>query len=378
MKLNYEKRIFGLDLLRAIAIILVIVSHVIWIIPPITNTSINSLVSLSGYLGVEIFFVLSGFLIGRILFRLYTSAQFSLKDVGYFLTRRWFRTLPNYYLILIVNILVALLLQKALPINLGHYLLFIQNFAWSMPPFFGESWSLSIEEFAYILGPFLLFLVLKFKTAISRSWAFLGVTLFVILSFLLTKIYFYQSSSISSMVDWNIQLKAVVIYRIDAIFYGVLTSYIYSKFQVNWIRFKYYSLLLGALIIVGLNIAIPKLNLFIDVNPLFWVVFYLPINSIAIGLTLPYFSTLHFAPRWILKTITAISVLSYAMYLVHFSIVVQLINYFQTQDLVQLPKSFYVAAYIGLTIFMSYLLYKYYERPITKLRDRPEIKNYFK
>jgi len=185
MKINYENRIFGLDLMRAVAILLVVFSHAVWILPP-TKSFLTDLMSLAGVIGVEIFFVLSGFLIGRIIYNLFVNKEFNFKDVQYFWIRRWFRTLPNYYLILIFNVLLAGYFGTQLPDNIGSYFLFLQNFSTEMPGFFGESWSLPIEEFAYIIGPLLLYLVLFLKLKIDKRRLFLIVTLLIIAIFILT------------------------------------------------------------------------------------------------------------------------------------------------------------------------------------------------
>ena len=105
MKINYGNRIFGLDIMRATAILMVVFSHVLWILP-IRKNLVSEVLSLSGLLGVEIFFVLSGFLIGRIIFNSFVNGKFTIKEVSYFWIRRWFRTLPNYYLIRKYNILI--------------------------------------------------------------------------------------------------------------------------------------------------------------------------------------------------------------------------------------------------------------------------------
>ena len=58
--------------------------------------------------GVELFFVLSGFLIGGILIKTFQKDNsFGIKTISNFWIRRWFRTLPNYDLILILNIIVV-------------------------------------------------------------------------------------------------------------------------------------------------------------------------------------------------------------------------------------------------------------------------------
>ena len=74
MQINYDKRIFGLDLMRAVAILLVVFSHITWIIPK-TKGFIPDLMSIAGVIGVEIFFVLSGFVLYPQLNRVYKNKK---------------------------------------------------------------------------------------------------------------------------------------------------------------------------------------------------------------------------------------------------------------------------------------------------------------
>ncbi|WP_299333920.1 acyltransferase [uncultured Psychroserpens sp.] len=378
MRIDFSKRIFGLDIMRAMAILLVVSSHAVWIFPRTKNV-MTDLMSIAGVLGVEIFFVLSGFLIGRLIYKLFTAPDFSFKDVNYFWVRRWFRTLPNYYLILIFNVLLALILGVSLPDNLWQYFFFIQNFAWEMPLFFGESWSLPIEEFAYIIGPLLLYLVLFLKLKISRSKLFLMVTCLIIFFFLGTKVMYNHFYTETNMMFWNVNLKAISIYRIDAIYYGVLAAYISIVWQHFWKTYRYVFLGIGGLMLLGLNVVIPVKQIFIETHPLFWNVLYLPINSLAIAFTLPVLSQIKSAPKLILVPVTIISLISYSMYLIHYSVVMQIMKYFFPTE--GLPTSIlivYLVIYFIITIVLSYILYVIFERPMTNLRDSKKIKNHFK
>ena len=378
MKITYEKRIFGLDLMRAIAIVLVVCSHAVWIFPQ-TNNTLTDLMSLAGVIGVEVFFVLSGFLIGRLIYNLFLSTKFTRKDIIYFWVRRWFRTLPNYYLILIFNVMLALFLGVSLPDNLWQYFFFIQNFSWEMPLFFGESWSLPIEEFAYIIGPLLLYLVLLLKLKINKRRLFFIITSLIIVFFLVTKVFYNLNHPETDMIFWNVNLKAITLYRIDAIYYGVLAAYLSLIKPRFWRRYRLMFLVLGGVMFLGLNFVIPTQRIFIETHSFFWNVLYLPINSIAIALVLPVLSQMKTAPKFVLVPITIISLISYSMYLIHYSVVMQLMKYFfPTEGLSNSNLIIYLSIYVVITLIGSYLLYAFFEKPMTNLRDTTKIKNRFK
>src|SRR5205085_5698906 len=104
------KRIYGLDILRAVAILLVIYAH--WIVH--VGSEIFNLGD-----GVAIFFVLSGFLIGKILFSI-INKRFAFRDLINFWIRRWFRTLPAYFFV------VGLVMIFTHELHLS-YFIFAQN-----------------------------------------------------------------------------------------------------------------------------------------------------------------------------------------------------------------------------------------------------------
>ncbi len=135
------KRNLGLDLLRAIAILSVFFAH-----------GVTSLAPLG--LGVDLFFVLSGFLIGRIYFRARNTGQFSL---GRFWVERWWRTLPPYFAALALFALAERWIQSN-PIS-WQYVFFLQTFTGMKG--FGPSWSLCVEEHFYLALPLLALLAEK-------------------------------------------------------------------------------------------------------------------------------------------------------------------------------------------------------------------------
>ena len=104
-----------------------------------------------GEFGVDLFFALSGFLIGRILLDL-CSCEPTWRDLAVFMIRRWMRTIPLYALMLIF-LGVFYPRQGASSVSMIEFGTFTQNVWTSMPPdnWFATSWTLSIEEWFYVL-----------------------------------------------------------------------------------------------------------------------------------------------------------------------------------------------------------------------------------
>lgn len=368
MEPNLKQRIFGLDVLRATAIIMVVCSHVLWIYPK-SNSFIPTLFELFGFWGVELFFVLSGFLIGSILYKSFINENYTLKSVFHFLKRRWFRTLPNYYFVLLVNIGIAFFLGFSIE-NLESYFVFLQNFNSKSPAFFPESWSLPIEEYTYLLLPFSLFFVGLIKVK-NKSKLFLLVILALILVFWMNKFYYHSHHKISNLLEWNLNLKSVLIYRIDAILIGVLAAWFSFNYNSIWEQFKGRFAFIAFGILFFLMFGIIPMNLIIGQNPFFWNVLYLPITSIAFAFLLPFFSEWKTYTSAILYPIELISKISYSIYLLHYSIILQLLKVFMdTSQMSTAEHHFFTFIYLVITFLLSYILYRFYEKPILNWRDK--------
>jgi peptidoglycan/LPS O-acetylase OafA/YrhL len=149
------RRIAALDALRAFAITWVILHHVVRAYVPSTDGSFVVKFCRMGNAGVNLFFVLSGCLIGGILLsELRASGGLQVPRFWY---RRWMRTLPAYYatLAIIVAIDYLHLHPREQPLtNLWSYVLFLQTYANDPDALrFTWSWSLCIEEWFYVLFP---------------------------------------------------------------------------------------------------------------------------------------------------------------------------------------------------------------------------------
>jgi len=118
--------------------------------------------------GVELFFVLSGFLIGNIFIKKYLEEDFGMKSIIEFWKNRWFRTLPAYFVVLAIIILVFYIKEGRLP-HFTKYIFFIKTFLLPQSGIFPEAWSLAVEEWFYLSMPVFVFLLHKFlKNYISK------------------------------------------------------------------------------------------------------------------------------------------------------------------------------------------------------------------
>ena len=376
---TFKKRIFGLDVVRATAILLILFSHSTLLLFPKSESFIIKIIQFFGTIGVDIFFVLSGYLIGTILIKHIEENRFTSKHILYFWLRRWFRTLPNYFLILLINIGLFFVLNGAISERSWSYFLFLQNFHQIQPDFFTESWSLSIEEFAYIIGPLLLLIFGYIFNRINK-YTFISITLVVILIGVFNRYHFHDSNINSIIVDssWSKSLRKVVIYRIDSIYYGFLGAYFAYYYARHWNRLKKIFAISGFLIFFSIHIYILIQKIEPSVNSFFFNNIYLSILALSILLFFPLFST--WENRKIFKTIiTKISIWSYAIYLVNYSIVLLTILHFIEVDKLNLIlKLFVLIAFWMITFVLSYFLYSRFEKPMMDFRDSKSITNLFK
>lgn len=358
---DYGKRVFGLDLMRALAIIFVVMGHG-WMLDK-ANTGFPWIRLIDG---VELFFVLSGFLIGTILIRTFQeSPELNLKTLGTFWVRRWFRTLPTYYLILLVNILfvgLGIINEDASKIS-WRFFLFLQNFSQGFTGFFWESWSLAIEEWFYLTFPLILaglFLLLR-NSRLGKRYIFLSAIGIYLATPLLLR------ATIASHFDvdqfWGgVRIQKVVIFRLDGIAMGLLAAYIKYWHPKAWAKVANIAFVAG--------IALDYLILYSDWPPNDFAtkVYRASLQSFACALLLPKFDGIRKAPPIVTKVFTHISLISYSMYLINLALVSEVIrDNFPPTGPVSAWLSYIL--YWTVTITVSTLLYKFYEKPMTGLRD---------
>lgn len=158
----------GLDMLRALAIVLVFCFHYRVFV---SDTPDLGWLSNVGWTGVDLFFVLSGYLIGeQVMAGLARGETLSLRS---FYARRAARTWPLFWLVLAAFFLMPGVLGGREPPPLWRFLTFTQNIGLVPGTAFSHAWSLCVEEQFYLLLPLALGAAQALR--LSRRQAWLGV-----------------------------------------------------------------------------------------------------------------------------------------------------------------------------------------------------------
>lgn len=363
-----SQRIFGLDFLRAFAIISVLIGHGAYLLP-------QDWAKISWFFafdGVGVFFVLSGFLVGYTFIKTFILPSFTYQTLATFWLKRALRTLPNYYFMLFLLILLGLILKEDFTLrSIQRFFFFAQNL-WQPPSlwFFPESWSLAVEEWFYLLFPLLAFVSAKLLNLPPKTILLLVILIFISGCFMVRWYRFLHATEVTIPI-WDAHFRKQVVTQLDGIMFGVLGAYIAIFHNLHWR--KYAKLLFG---IGCVLFFIHKYVLFefIPLTQLFGTVFSFPMVSVAVLMMLPLLSQWNPKGGFIVRQITRVSLISYSLYLVHLSLVQTWIlpalpfpeNH---QHLSYLPFLKY-ALYWCLSLGLALLLYRCIEQPAMLLREK--------
>ena len=212
----------SIDVWRGIAILAVVLFHFDGYLP-------------FGSIGVDLFFVISGLLVGGIL----TDKLFNNKQINYlrFLLQRGFKIWPSYYTFIVLGTITATLFynndysSQIIPLSdMKRYLLFYQNytgapFHWS----FDHIWSLCVEEHFYILLP-LLFLSIRYFNS-NKKLLIASLILLILLGFFFK---YYMLNFTNSKDTYSATHN-----RIDALAWGVLLNVILKLYHSTIKKYTY-------------------------------------------------------------------------------------------------------------------------------------------
>jgi len=313
--------------------------------------------------------VLSGFLIGQIVIRDFSTHPANYRTVLSFWKRRWFRTLPAFYLVLLLLAVV----YEPRKIVLLQFSFFSQNLLDHYPFFFREAWSISIEEWFYLGLPIGLVVSLSFQGNLRRS-LLLVIGLLGLVGPLMRVVQFRLHDP-SLPEFWFLYIRGTVFCRLDSLALGVFAAYLSHYFPSIWTAAKRVRLLLGLAILL-LPLGFHDYLKIVGVAPTeLLAVLYFWIEPLATFLMLPFLSTYRRSPDGFTLAVTHVSVISYAMYLLNLSVIrLKILPWFQSgfmPDERGLGWQFFsVALFVVITLMLSTWFYRFYEAPCTRLRDR--------
>jgi len=354
MSISLERN-SGLDLMRSVAILIVLLQHSLFVIPRNKTTQFLSEI-FNFFDGVSIFFVLSGFLIGNILIKETILKKMDFVSLMIFWKRRWLRTIPSYYLILTIVLIISLFEKKQDLIIYVSYYTFLQNVIYELAAFYPEAWSLSIEEWFYFLFPIVILAFLKF----GKQYQSL---LFSVLVFILLALIFRL---IALENDTAIDLRKSLIFRMDAIAFGVLFAYLKFKYESIFFEKKRVLFAFGILLILIISFC----KYFCST---YFLIFFYSLEALSYGLMLPFIVNFNTKKiKKLNKIFFYFSTRSYLLYLTNLSLVIGIIlpTLKKTLPIMNQNSLFFYLLFWVINIAIVEVIYHFFERPILVWRDK--------
>lgn len=341
-----SQRLSGLDLFRSVAIGLVLIYHASELAQNVPSWL--KYLSSFGWAGVDLFFVLSGYLIAGQVFS-ETSSLNLKKSLRIFWIKRWYRTLPLYFFMIFMYMVLKPI--AGFPFtdpDPWRFFFFLQNFF--APKDFVQSWSLCIEEQFYLVFP-----LLAYGLGIGKKHAWfwpLGL-----LGSLLYRVYLYQTHEILGQPEQHYLIGFPTMSHLDGIMLGVFLA----ATKERWWKFsKSNSLPLS--LIGGLGFCFC----------LWWMkpvplgvrgILSYSLLAIFGGIALMGALHLNFPGVW-KKSLYWIATLSYGAYLWNNLFMRVLEKYFNHLHFIIVYLVFFI-----LTFVAAYISYKLIELPFMKLRS---------
>jgi peptidoglycan/LPS O-acetylase OafA/YrhL len=373
-----DNRYPALHGLRVLAIVTVVQFHITWVLSgekgirfdPDWVTS-----SLAVFFGMDLFFLLSGFLIGSILLRSIEVA--GSQQITRFYIRRIFRTFPSYYVVLTFLVLVTPLTAKQLH-NLRYEYLYLTNFVRHLGAdtvvFWG--WSLALEEQFYLTVP-ILFVALRHLKSDRARILLLG-TLW--LSALVVRLVLFVRGA-----PWtDLALYGALYFRsytrFDTLVAGILLALVHRRYKVPitaWLKDPFHRAV----------IAIPCLAcLWLLMRPTMFgdkgvqTVHVFAWGSVTSVMYLGFLILFLHSEGWLQRALSIpvfrnIATLGYGVYLVHIPLLYALVvPSAQAMDKAGVPHSVIwitsLTLLMVLSLILAYVMHVLIEKPSLAFRDK--------
>jgi peptidoglycan/LPS O-acetylase OafA/YrhL len=231
-----DNRYPALHGIRVLGIVSVVQYHVTSLVVGEEGVDLSgwSMLSTSVFFGMDLFFILSGFLIGSILIR--SFEKHGTVDARRFYIRRIARTFPSYYVVLTFLALTCTLTAsqaRNLPWEYVYGTDFLPVRRAGTLMYWG--WSLALEEQFYLLVPLLFYVLYRLRT--DRAKVLLLVAIWA--SALLVRVSIYRASG-----PWTPEALWLALYtklytRFDTLIAGILLAFVHDRYGTRldaWLR----------------------------------------------------------------------------------------------------------------------------------------------
>jgi peptidoglycan/LPS O-acetylase OafA/YrhL len=347
-------RNLGLDLVRFCAVLLVLFRHFDF---SQMAHPVFAFVSNGGWVGVDLFFVLSGFLISSLLFQEY-KREGDLR-LGRFLARRVLKIWPPFWLMILATVFLAT--RMNLDFNkrqLLNEILLIQNY---FPGIYIHTWSLAVEEHFYIALFLVLSVLKKYRPNSFLQLLPKGCVFFMGLCFV------WRMASVFSGFEYKYtQYMFSTHLRIDSLLFGVLLSYFshFKNLQDSIKRVPSYVLL-----VIGVCLLLPAFMFSIEKDR--WVLgFGVNLFYLGSGMIILAAMRVKNSKKLLLRMCGSLGAISYSVYLWHIIVkdceglvFKKLTGHYPT------ATTQFWGYFLG-SFLVGYLINRFFELPVLWLRDK--------
>jgi peptidoglycan/LPS O-acetylase OafA/YrhL len=362
-----QNRLSSLDMLRGLAVLLVIGSH-----QPDCPRDYPFLVRqffdswhCVGWVGVDLFFVLSGFLVSGLIFSEYRKRG-GFQPVRFFI-RRGFKIYPAFYFMLAATLGADIIFHhKMYPIKIIGELVFLQNYLGAL---WNHTWSLAVEEHFYLLLGIRMFFFSRRSngnpfTAVPAVFAVVGAG-----ALSLRLLHHFMAVGPYSHFTYIFPTH----FRLDSLMFGVFLSYLYhfKADQLERFVLKYRSRILC----LGILLVLPSLFYKLAEHPFMYTVglsdLYVGFGCILLFVLYPGGDGKDQATKsWLVRVLAFFGFYSYSIYLWHMPILSYGPHFLQKAGIVFRNHVAFSAFWTLSCMFGGVLMARLVEMPFLRLRDR--------
>lgn len=360
-----QEKLNGLDHLRTMAILFVFLFH--YFILSGGEPGWLPGVAKFGWTGVDLFFVLSGFLISsQLFFQIKNNKGLSLKT---FFLKRFFRIIPAYWVTVAIYFCIPFFREKESLPPLWKFLSFTQNLGLNLKDqgTFSHAWSLCVEEHFYFFLPMILVLVISLKLFKKAYWLLIAFFIagFVLRIFSYDHLYLPKQEAAHAFMHWYKYIYYPTYNRLDGLLTGICIAAVYVFRPVLWNKLTRYG---NQLIMLSLLVLTGAYFLCIEQESRAASVFGFTLVSLGYGfLVMAAISPTSLLYQWNSRVTSSVAMLSYSIYLTHKGVI-----HITHQLLAPLHAGSNLMLFVSIitSIAAAFMMNKVIEKPFLKWRQQ--------